>query len=305
MPKEKNIISTANNKGAVKTKTKPLCSSLRNKWIGIIKSCGAKLGLSSCEIFIENKMANEIFFKGLFNDIPCIVKCSSIAPDSIENEYEKNSLLYKLNPTVFPKPLAKYTSSNGKEAFIVTKLLSGPSLTEIIHNGVDENTAKEIASDVIQIAQSLNKLGIVHGDIIPDNLIMDSDGHLKLIDFQFAINRNSPKIDPWLKKNPKFRFLLQGANSHLGLGVWNDAWALIQCLEKLPQYEVVKTVMEKLSAMKGEMEFKSPPDAKEMFILRIHLMSLYAQRAIHFFSTRRRERIAGRIRKLNRLMGNR
>lgn len=305
MHEEKNIVSAADDRSDVKAKTKPLRSSLRDKWIGVMKSDGAQAGLSSCEIFIENKMANEIFFKGMFGNVPCIVKCSSIAPDSIENEYEINSSLYTFNRAVFPEPLAKFKSRNGKEAFVATKLLTGPAFTGIIRKSVDENTAKKISSDIIQIAQALDRLGIVHGDIIPDNLMMDSDGHLKLIDFQFALNRNAPKIDPWLKKRPKFRFLLQGANSHLGLGVWNDAWALIKCLEKLPQYECVKTATAELSAMKEKMEFKSPPNAKEMFLLRMHLASLYAQKALHIFSSRRRERVAGRIRKLNRLMRNR
>ena len=70
----------------------------RAAWDALIESEGPALGLSDCRSFLENKLVNDIFYEGTFKGGPCIVKCSSRAPESIENEYKMSRRLNAVAP---------------------------------------------------------------------------------------------------------------------------------------------------------------------------------------------------------------
>ena len=95
-----------------------LPDSQRCEWNKIIETEGVKLGISDCCPFLENKIANDIFYEGMFNGRPCIVKCSSRAPDSIRNEYEMLKRVHSADAAVFPEPYALWTSPDGHKAFV-------------------------------------------------------------------------------------------------------------------------------------------------------------------------------------------
>ena len=58
---------------------------------------------------------------------------------------------------------------------MMTLLMKKDTLTE-------EQTQLYIAETVLAI-DSIHQLGFIHGDIKPDNLLLDSKGHVKLSDF--------------------------------------------------------------------------------------------------------------------------
>ena len=72
----------------VAAKYNPLSWRKRAAWDALVREEGAKMGLSDCRAFLENKLVNDIFYEGVFKGRPCVVKCSSRAPESIENEYK-------------------------------------------------------------------------------------------------------------------------------------------------------------------------------------------------------------------------
>lgn len=196
---------------------KVLPRKLRAKWDALIASEGAAMGLSDCRVFLENKLVNDIFYEGLYKGKPCIVKCSSRAPDSIRNEYEMLKRLYSVDSRVFPEPLAHYCSPDGRFAFVVIEKL----------DKLSGNIPESSAQDILDMAVVLRETGIVHRDIFADNLMLGLDDHLKLIDFQFAIDRNDYREDPWMKKNWKYRYVVMGINSGMPIGVWNDVTAFL------------------------------------------------------------------------------
>ena len=77
--------------------------------------------------------------------------------------------------------------SDGGTPFIVTELLEGESLREVI--GTRRLTAARAIEYGVQIAGGLaaaHERGIVHRDLKPENIFITSDGNVKILDFGLA-----------------------------------------------------------------------------------------------------------------------
>lgn len=261
--------------------SKPLPGKLRAKWDSLIATEGKRLGLTDCRPFLENKIVNDIFYEGMFNGRPCIVKCSSKAPDSIKNEYDLSLRIFRHSPSVTPEPLAYWMSDDNRAAFVVTAKIMGYSLTELIAKGLSPNDVDRVADDILTLLRALENTNVVHRDLFTDNLFLDSDGHLKAIDFQFAIDRTNYRECEWMQKNRKYQYVVFGVNHDLGLGVWNDAAALLRITEKLPQSPKTKEVMEKLRKSFTNGLFRAPPDVMTKIKLWFYALSLVMQKFLH------------------------
>ena len=258
--------------------------SVRERWDCIIETEGARLGLSECRPFLVDKIANDVFYEGLFNGRPCVVKCSSCAPDSIQNEYEMLTRVYAASFDVFPEPFVLWTSLDGRMAFVAMEKVGG-------------GTPSNPADDILRIAETLRDTGIVHRDISMENLLCGEDGHLKLIDFQFAIDRAAYLESRFMRRNPKYLYVHFGNCEELGLGKWNDVLGrgLSACLSHFAPDD--KTVEAKLRAMAEGMAFSAPVSHSVRLRLAIYRVSL----AVQWFFTRKRA-IRWRRYKIGRLL---
>ncbi len=212
-----------------------LPSRLRARWDEVVATEGKSLGLSDCRVFLENKLVNDIFYEGKCNGRPCVVKCSSRAPESISNEYEMSRRLASADPGACAAALAKWTSPDGRMAFVVSERLPGPSLTDLLKRGASNDEAIGAIEDMIRIAKALLKTGIVWRDIISDNLLLDSDGHYRLIDAQFAVDRNAFREDPYLEARWTYRNTVFAYHPMMAGRGWNDAAMMLFHVWKLSE----------------------------------------------------------------------
>ena len=272
-----------------------LNSRLRAYWDGVVAGEGRALGLSSCRAFLENKLVNDIFYEGTFNGAPCIVKCSSRAPESILNECEMSRLLAAADPGVCAEALASWRSPDGRRAFVVTRRLPGPSLTDMFVKGIDEAEAIGVMEDLLRIAEALQKAGIVWRDIISDNLLMDETGHLRLIDGQFAFRREAFREDPYLLRHWRYRMLLFAHHPMMAGHGWNDAAMLLFLSLKLGMSFRVDERRERLRGMVAASAFPVAHGWRDMLRMRLALAGLLLCRLVPHGAAKReslRTRIA-------------
>lgn len=80
---------------------------------------------------------------------------------------------------------------DGDKIYFVLQYLGGGSLNDYLKKQKDKklssSQARSIFCDLINGLEYIHDLGIVHGDIKPDNLLLSSRGELKIIDFGVSI----------------------------------------------------------------------------------------------------------------------
>lgn len=90
-----------------------------------------------------------------------------------------------------PRMLEYFRQNN--TSYVVTELVHGESLTSIIRRKgkLSYHATITIITSVLQGLRKLNKIGIIHGDICPDNIIVDSEGGTYLLDYNLSdFNKN-------------------------------------------------------------------------------------------------------------------
>jgi len=78
-----------------------------------------------------------------------------------------------------------YTFQNKEYLFWVMEYLNGGDLYSLLKawGYMDEPIAKVYVAEVVLALEYLHEKGIVHRDLKPDNLLLNSEGHIKLTDF--------------------------------------------------------------------------------------------------------------------------
>lgn len=64
-------------------------------------------------------------------------------------------------------------------------------------NHLDEDVARIYVAETVLALEYLHGVGVIHRDLKPDNLLVDSDGHIKLTDFGLSkrgLMKSSPPL---------------------------------------------------------------------------------------------------------------
>ena len=118
--------------------------------------------------------------------------------------------------------------------YIVMEFISGMDLKAYISQKGGRLSAEEtfrILEPVFHALTVVHKEGLIHRDISPDNIMLDSAGGAKLLDFGAVRSVESPSVDKGVTTSTvailKHGFApIEQYNSHGTLGPWTDGYAL-------------------------------------------------------------------------------
>jgi eukaryotic-like serine/threonine-protein kinase len=77
---------------------------------------------------------------------------------------------------------------DGEQVFIVMELVSGRTLRRLLleDGRMPAPTVARLATQISEALQAAHFQGVIHGDIKPENVVIQADGRLKLLDFGIA-----------------------------------------------------------------------------------------------------------------------
>lgn len=149
-----------------------------------------------------------------------------------KNEYRRAKELYALAPRNVVEPL--YWRDSLDFRFDAARWTEGETLEDLLAGGT--LTAEQKAAlleDILTIFQALQQSDIVHRDLIPRNLLHEG-GHLKLIDFQFAVSKSHYTELKTLRDPKHYRLLCSlGRLPDERRCIWDDAYALVRIIRTI------------------------------------------------------------------------
>ncbi|ORX34130.1 hypothetical protein BD324DRAFT_584008 [Kockovaella imperatae] len=130
-------------------------------------------------VYLAKKVATGDYFA-----IKALKKSDMIAKNQITNVKAERTIL--MNQASSPYVVKLFFSFQSKEyLYLVMEYLNGGDCATLIKTlgGLSEDWARNYIAEVVLGLDYLHTRNIVHRDIKPDNLLIDSRGHLKLTDF--------------------------------------------------------------------------------------------------------------------------
>jgi serine/threonine protein kinase len=78
-----------------------------------------------------------------------------------------------------------YAFQSKENLYLVMEYLIGGDLSTLLQamGYFDEDMARFYTAEIVLALEYLHSLGITHRDLKPDNVLIDTDGHVKLTDF--------------------------------------------------------------------------------------------------------------------------
>ncbi|PPQ67817.1 hypothetical protein CVT26_007064 [Gymnopilus dilepis] len=130
-------------------------------------------------VFLAKKKAT-----GDYYAIKVLKKADMIAKNQITNVKAERMILMKQAESPFVAKLY-FTFQSKDNLYLVMEYLNGGDCAALIKSlgSLPEEWTKNYIAEVVLGLEYLHQRGVVHRDLKPDNLLIDSHGHLKLTDF--------------------------------------------------------------------------------------------------------------------------
>ena len=92
-----------------------------------------------------------------------------------------------------PNLVSVYDFRTDPRPYLVMEYVEGGSLAELIDRG-DPPAVERLAAGLLSALSSIHAAGVLHRDVKPHNVLLDSDGQARLADFGIALPSDATKI---------------------------------------------------------------------------------------------------------------
>lgn len=126
--------------------------------------------------------------------IKVVLKSLGDDPSFVENFMQEAQALAALNHV---NVVQIYSCGTEKgQPYIVMELIEGDRLDQMMSEDAPMNEKRllGIAQDVIHGLQAAHEIGLIHGDIKPQNILVDQRGTAKVVDFGLARNAENDQV---------------------------------------------------------------------------------------------------------------
>ena len=190
---------------------------------------GKEVGAKDLEMLVDrhNGPLHRCVLSGTWHGKPCIVKWTDNAPVSITNEYEVGKAFYEASSGRSPKMYSLVRRGHG--AACVMERMCGTDLMSFMSRLPDaDRRIPDIAGQIARLFDVMHRIGMCHRDLHPRNIFVDSNGIVKLFDFQNSA-LSSRREDPFSKTHDVSRkFIYECRSPHNQVvGLYNDCEHLL------------------------------------------------------------------------------
>ncbi|KAJ3345218.1 hypothetical protein HDU83_004285 [Entophlyctis luteolus] len=131
---------------------------------------------------------------GKYYALKYINKLQTIRMRAIQNIFRERCILEDINHPLIVN--LRYAFQDDFHMFMVLDLMEGGDLRFHLdkHHGFSEAIIRSWAAEIVYAIWYLHSKNILHRDLKPDNVLLDSEGHAHLTDFNIAVNFSDKRM---------------------------------------------------------------------------------------------------------------
>lgn len=170
-----------------------------------------------------------LFFTGRYKEENTFIK---LYLDRRKNQRESRILecIHSIsNGLLVPKFIDDGVYSGGY--FVLLEKVEAKSLNSILGN-ITPETFHSLLDQFIYILGEFSRIGLVHCDITPDNIMVTKQDEIVIIDFEYSIFKGNPDYQDFSFARKSVLKALGGEHSMTG-SVWDDAYSFLSIAKEI------------------------------------------------------------------------
>lgn len=151
--------------GEIELKRRIGVGGLSDVWLAGCEYCNVEFVVKYCKYFAES---NDFMYS------------------QYEREYETSEFFRRFGHVSCVLPVVEFGVDVYRHPYLYEAYFASESLASKMAYGVDWGTACEILRKIVKNLHEIHRCGVVHRDIKPGNILVNSCNDIKIIDFSFS-----------------------------------------------------------------------------------------------------------------------
>ena len=203
------------------------------------------------KVYMVNKKSNNKVYA-----MKCLHKDLIIRTKQVDNTKAERDIMKKISHPFIVK--LHYAFQTPEKLYFVTDFLNGGELFYHLCNEVrfSEDRARFYAAEILLALDHLHENGIIYRDLKPENVILDSEGHIRLTDFglsKLGIQSKNAQTNTFCG-TPEYLApeIIKGTGHSCAVDFWSFGILLYEMISGINPFKNNKSRVEKLKQITEE-----------------------------------------------------